>query len=70
MRPATITKALAALPCTRAELAAKLQVSRVWADDIAEHLVRERYAETWGGKLNERGTLEPVLQATGKLPCC
>jgi hypothetical protein len=68
MRPLTITRALACLPCTAAELGPKMGRSESWGRHIAPTLVRERYAEYNGDKLTDKGTLAPVLHATGKQP--
>ena len=62
MRLTTITRALAALPATRAELAAALGVGQVQAGCIAKYMIDNRYAEEWGTKLTDKGTLAPVLQ--------
>lgn len=35
---------------------------------VAAKLIRMRYAEEWGSQLTEKGTLVPILRATGKLP--
>ena len=63
MRPATIAKAVAALPATREELAARLGVGDGQARNIARYLIKHRHAEQWGDKLNDRGGLSPILRA-------
>lgn len=62
MTPTTITRALARLPATREELRAALGVKEAQGYAIAKHLIDNRYAEEWGAKLTDKGTLAPVLQ--------
>lgn len=68
MRSSTITRAQAALPATRAELAERLGVAEAQANAVAKHLLVHRYAEEWGTKLTDKGTLAPILNATTKTP--
>ena len=63
MRLTTITRALAALPATREELAERLGVKEGQANAIARELLCTHQAEEWGSRLTSKGTLAPVLQA-------
>ncbi len=63
MTPATITRALAALPATREELATALGVKEGQANAIARELLTTHRAGEWGSRLTSKGTLAPVLQA-------
>lgn len=63
MTPATITRALAALPATREELAERLGVKEAQANSIARQLLGTHQAEEWGSRLTSKGTLAPILQA-------
>ena len=63
MRLTTITRALAALPATREELAERLGVKEGQANAIARELLRTHQAEEWSSRLTSKGTLAPVLQA-------
>jgi hypothetical protein len=65
MRPDTIDRALQHLPCTAAELGAKLGRSQSWGLHVACELVKRGHAEKWGDKLTDKGTLAPVLHAKG-----
>lgn len=62
MTPATITRALSALPATREELAERLGVKEAQANAIARQLLGTHQAEEWGSRLTSKGTLAPVLQ--------
>lgn len=68
MTPATITRALAALPATREELAAALGVKEAQANAIARQLLGTHKAEEWGSRLTSKGTLAPILQAKEATP--
>ena len=68
MRKETIDKALAHLPATREELSTRLGVSITQARSIAKNLIDNRYAEEWGSKPTNKGTLASILIATGKVP--
>lgn len=35
---------------------------------VARHLLVNGYATEWGSRLTEKGTLAPILEATGKIP--
>lgn len=63
MSRTTITRALAALPATREELAAALGVKEAQANAIARQLLGTHQAEEWGSRLTSKGTLAPILQA-------
>ena len=63
MKHVTITRALAALPATRAELATALGVKEGQANAIARQLLGTHQAEEWGSRLTTKGTLAPILQA-------
>ena len=63
MTPTAITRALAALPATREELATALGVKEGQANTIARQLLGTHQAEEWGSRLTSKGTLAPVLQA-------
>ena len=55
MRLTTITRALAALPATREELAERLGVKEGQASAIARELLGTHQAEEWGSRLTSRG---------------
>lgn len=66
MKPETITRAVAALPATLAELQERLGLSENGARYTIQHLKQGGYAQEWGRVLTERGTLVPVIHSTGK----
>lgn len=68
MRTETIQNALQQLPCAAEELGTRMGRTTSWGRQVAAELLRERYAFTWGDKLTEKGTLVPILRATGKQP--
>lgn len=68
MTPETISKAQAALPATRAELAERLALKRGSVDRIAKGLIKHGYAHEWGSQLTDKGTLVPIIHSTGKDP--
>lgn len=68
MRTETIQRALAILPCARAEIGSKLGRSRVWGNEVAAYLLKHGYATCWGSALTAQGTLSPILHPTGKQP--
>lgn len=68
MRPETIAKALAKLPATREELEKRLGLKPGSGQHVVRHMLRNGYAKEWGVKPTERGTLAPILNATGKEP--
>ena len=68
MKPEAIARAQALLPATLAELARGLGLSEHGARYTLKQLLKGGYAEQWGDKLTEKGTLAPVIQSTGKTP--
>jgi hypothetical protein len=66
MKPETITRAQAALPATRAELAQRLGLKN--PQYVVKHLLDGGYATEWGDKLTESGNLTKILHATEKKP--
>lgn len=68
MTPKTISRAQAALPATRGELAERLTLKRGSVDRIVQGLIKQGYAHEWGDKLTDKGTLVPVIHATEKRP--
>lgn len=68
MKPETITRAQALLPATLAELAKGLGLTEDGTRYTLKQLLKGGYAELWGDKLTEKGTLVPVIHSTGKTP--
>lgn len=68
MKPETIARAQALLPATLAELAKGLGLTEDGARYTLKQLLKGGYAELWGDKLTDKGTLAPVIHSTGKTP--
>lgn len=68
MKPEAIARAQALLPATLAELAKGLGLTEDGTRYTLKQLLRGGYAELWGDKLTEKGTLVPVIHSTGKTP--
>lgn len=56
------------LPATRPEMKVALSCSEPHVFAVARHLLVNGYATEWGSRLTEKGTLAPILEATGKTP--
>lgn len=68
MKPEAIARAQALLPATLAELAKGLGLTEDGTRYTLKQLLRGGYAELWGDKLTDKGTLAPVIHSTGKTP--
>lgn len=68
MKPEAITRAQALPPATLAELAKGLGLTEDGTRYTLKQLLKGGYAELWGDKLTEKGTLAPVIHSTGKTP--
>ncbi len=68
MKPETIARAQALLPATLAELAKGLGLTEDGTRYTLKQLLKGGYAELWGDKLTDKGTLAPVIHSTGKTP--
>ena len=68
MKPEAIARAQALLPATLAELAKGLGLTEDGTRYTLKQLLKGGYAELWGDKLTDKGTLAPVIHSTGKTP--
>ena len=68
MKPEAIARAQALLPATLAELAKGLGLTEDGTRYTLKQLLKGGYAEQWGDKLTDKGTLVPVIHSTGKTP--
>lgn len=68
MRAESIARAQALLPATLAELAKGLGLTEDGPRYTLKQLLKGGYAELWGDKLTDKGTLVPVIHSTGKTP--
>lgn len=58
--------ALSCMPCTAAELADELAITRPWANQLIARLIQEGQAVQWGDKLTESGHIAPVYREKAK----